>query len=228
VVATTVQTREIRMKQLMLLVEESQASKEAKAKGLEYMSFGRYGKGGKQTHTVKNGHLVPLTSGGKTASGKDVPPKGKDWSKYQQVTGEVPYHKRQGPPEYIGGGPKPLPRTYKGKNIAAADSAEYMTTGKIAPKQSLSPNKIMQADGEIWNKMKLRSGDALREDPKKWAEYKQLVAAKFKGHTPITQKTLDALENENHHSLIKALVQLDLVDKKSHFYKNPYLMGDEF
>ena len=128
------------MKQLMLLMEESQASKEAKAKGLEYMSFGRYGKGGKQTHTVKNGRLVPIASGGKTASGKDVPGKAMDWSKHQQVTGEVPYHKRQGPPEYIGGGPKPLPRTYKGKNIAAGDSAEYMTTGKI--KRGTDPNPM--------------------------------------------------------------------------------------
>ena len=61
------------MKQLMLLLEESQASKEAKAKGLEYLSFGRYGKSGKQTHAVENGRLVPITSGGKTASGKDTP-----------------------------------------------------------------------------------------------------------------------------------------------------------
>ena len=53
------------MKQLMLLLEESQASKEAKAKGLEYMSFGRYGKKGKVTHKVDKGKLVPISGGEK-------------------------------------------------------------------------------------------------------------------------------------------------------------------
>lgn len=48
------------MKQLMLLLEESQASKEAKAKGLEYLGYGRYGKKGKTTHTVEKGRLVPV------------------------------------------------------------------------------------------------------------------------------------------------------------------------
>lgn len=52
------------MKQLMLLLEESQASKEAKAKGLEYLGFGRYGKRKGETatvtHTVSKGKLVPV------------------------------------------------------------------------------------------------------------------------------------------------------------------------
>lgn len=48
------------MKQLMLLLEESQTSKEAKAKGLEYMEFGRWGKNGVVTHKSEKGKLVPL------------------------------------------------------------------------------------------------------------------------------------------------------------------------
>jgi hypothetical protein len=43
-------------------INESKASEEAKRKGLEYMGFGRYGKNGKQTHTVKNDKLMPIKS----------------------------------------------------------------------------------------------------------------------------------------------------------------------
>lgn len=39
--------------------EQSPAAKEAKAKGLISMGFGRYGKNGKVTHTVVNGKLTP-------------------------------------------------------------------------------------------------------------------------------------------------------------------------
>jgi len=53
-------------------LKESAASDEAKKKGLEYLSFGRYGKKGKQTHKVEKGKLVPITSGGKVDGGKDV------------------------------------------------------------------------------------------------------------------------------------------------------------
>ena len=41
---------------------ESQASDAAKAQGLEYMSFGRWGKDGKVTHTTQSGKLVPIKS----------------------------------------------------------------------------------------------------------------------------------------------------------------------
>ena len=39
---------------------ESQASDAAKSQGLEYMSFGRWGKNGKVTHTSQGGKLVPI------------------------------------------------------------------------------------------------------------------------------------------------------------------------
>ena len=54
------------MKQLVLLLEESQASAEAKRLGLDYLSFGRYGKNGKQTHAVIKGKLVPIAGKGHT------------------------------------------------------------------------------------------------------------------------------------------------------------------
>lgn len=44
-----------------IIDEESEAAKQAKAQGLEYLSFGRYGKDGKVTHTVQNGKLVPIS-----------------------------------------------------------------------------------------------------------------------------------------------------------------------
>lgn len=40
---------------------ESKASDDAKRQGLEYMSFGRWGKDGKITHTTQGGKLVPVT-----------------------------------------------------------------------------------------------------------------------------------------------------------------------
>lgn len=39
--------------------EESEASRKAKELGLDYMRFGRYGKGGEVTHVSQNGKLVP-------------------------------------------------------------------------------------------------------------------------------------------------------------------------
>ena len=39
--------------------EDSRAAAEAKAKGLDYMQFGRYGKNGKVTHLSRDGKLVP-------------------------------------------------------------------------------------------------------------------------------------------------------------------------
>ena len=102
------------MKQLILLLEESQVAKQAKAMGLDYLEFGRYGKNGKMTHKVVNGKLVPATSDEK--SGKPPLPKTK--------SGKLDPSSAS----------KPLPTKYKGKDIAAADSQEYMTTGKIAPK----------------------------------------------------------------------------------------------
>lgn len=41
-------------------LNESDASEEAKRKGLEYLSFGRYGKNGKVTHKVVNNKLEPV------------------------------------------------------------------------------------------------------------------------------------------------------------------------
>lgn len=43
-----------------LLIESSQAAQDAKAQGLTYMRFGRWGKDGKVTHTTNNGRLVPI------------------------------------------------------------------------------------------------------------------------------------------------------------------------
>ena len=63
------------------LGEDSDAAKQAKAQGLEYMSFGRYGKNGKVTHVSKGGKLQPIH----TPGGNEPPPlaKGKQ-GKFQQ------------------------------------------------------------------------------------------------------------------------------------------------
>jgi hypothetical protein len=49
---------------------ESQASDAAKQQGLEYMSFGRWGKNGKVTHTTQGGKLVPIKTMDPRAAGK--------------------------------------------------------------------------------------------------------------------------------------------------------------
>lgn len=59
--------------QMILLSElfaeaDSQASKDAKAKGLDYMSFGRWGKNGKMTHKSEKGKLVPISKAQATRS----------------------------------------------------------------------------------------------------------------------------------------------------------------
>jgi len=48
------------MIKLAELLDESDASEEAARLGLDFMSFGRYGKDGKVTHKSKNGRLVPV------------------------------------------------------------------------------------------------------------------------------------------------------------------------
>jgi len=44
--------------------EESKVAKQAKAQGLEYLGFGRWGKDGKMTHTTTNGKLIPYSKAG--------------------------------------------------------------------------------------------------------------------------------------------------------------------
>lgn len=49
---------------------ESKASDDAKRQGLEYMSFGRWGKDGEVTHTTQGDKLVPLASMSGSAKAK--------------------------------------------------------------------------------------------------------------------------------------------------------------
>lgn len=72
------------MRQLMLLLEDSATSKQAKRLGLDYLQFGRYGKGGKVTHVSKAGKLVKVKPHTPTKGGK-VKPKVK-----KPVTPQVP------------------------------------------------------------------------------------------------------------------------------------------
>lgn len=47
------------MIKLSEMIDESEASDEARRLGLDYLKFGRWGKDGKVTHVTKNGKLVP-------------------------------------------------------------------------------------------------------------------------------------------------------------------------
>lgn len=47
-----------------MIDEESKVAADAKAKGLTYMKFGRWGKDGKMTHTTVNGKLIPYSKAG--------------------------------------------------------------------------------------------------------------------------------------------------------------------
>jgi hypothetical protein len=51
-------------------LDESKAAEDAKRQGLEYMSFGRYGKDGKVTHKSQGGKLVPIKGSVAPAQGK--------------------------------------------------------------------------------------------------------------------------------------------------------------
>jgi len=53
---------------------ESQASDAAKKQGLEYMSFGRWGKDGKVTHKTVNGKLQPVKQDGGSAKAPAIGP----------------------------------------------------------------------------------------------------------------------------------------------------------
>lgn len=48
------------MIKLTELLNESNASDQAKKLGLDFMSFGRYGKNGEVTHVSRNGELIPI------------------------------------------------------------------------------------------------------------------------------------------------------------------------
>jgi hypothetical protein len=53
-------------------LEESKTGEEAKRLGLDYMSFGRYGKDGKVTHKSQGGKLVPVKGTGAATKGKST------------------------------------------------------------------------------------------------------------------------------------------------------------
>ena len=64
------------MIKLSYLLDESNASDQAARLGLTYMSFGRWGKDGKVTHTSKNGELIPINN--KPLASLDYKPSQKD------------------------------------------------------------------------------------------------------------------------------------------------------
>jgi hypothetical protein len=60
--------REIINEQIDAMDEDSEMANQAKAQGLDYMQFGRYGKDGKVTHKSEKGKLVPITKAQATKS----------------------------------------------------------------------------------------------------------------------------------------------------------------
>ena len=65
--------------------------------------------------------------------------------------------------------------------------------------------KLMRIDNKIWDKLGANSGDMIRN---KWNEYMSEVKKYIKHQIP--KEVIEDLENENHHTLIKALVELGL------------------
>jgi len=68
---------------------------------------------------------------------------------------------------------------------------------------------LMQLDNRIWDKLGAKDGGDL---PPKWKEYVQMVK-QLVGNKKVSMQVYKELENENHHSLLKALEELGLVEK---------------
>jgi hypothetical protein len=106
------------MIKLSQILNESDASEEAKKMGLDYLKFGRYGKDDKVTHvTDKNGKLVPIKP--QTGPGPKAPPTG--------VSGERPVHPAHEPKR-----PKEVPQK----------PAQQPGTVSGTPSSSRAPNNI--------------------------------------------------------------------------------------
>lgn len=98
----------------------------------------------------------------------------------------------------------------KAKLIKESNNFNERKNMKKNLKENKIADKLMGLDSVVWHKLKFKSGNDIRDN---WDSY---VNAIKKGVQNMNIKKLDNsvyrdLENDNHHSLNKALVQLGLL-----------------
>ena len=80
---------------------------------------------------------------------------------------------------------------------------------KILAETRYATELLIQLDNKIWDKF---GAQYVRDIQMRWHEYVQLVKQQM-GNKKINKQVYKELENENHHTLLKALEELGLVEK---------------
>jgi hypothetical protein len=136
------------------VMNESKASDQAKKLGLDYMSFGRYGKNGKTTHKSQGDKLVPIAKKGKTSKGtkvkKTTPPE--DSTYHQQGT-----HDQGNRNRHFAGAMAGDYDSYEGDDDTPNPPRKYdwmnPTMGKPETKEELAHFKLHQEYNKIESAM---------------------------------------------------------------------------
>jgi len=80
---------------------------------------------------------------------------------------------------------------------------------KLLAETRYATELLIQLDNKIWDKF---GAQYVRDIQMRWHEYVQLVKQQM-GNKKINKQVYKELENENHHTLLKALEELGLVEK---------------
>ena len=80
---------------------------------------------------------------------------------------------------------------------------------KILAETRYATELLIQLDNKIWDKF---GAQYVRDIQIRWKEYVQMVK-QLMGNKKINMQVYKELENENHHTLLKALEELGLVEK---------------
>jgi hypothetical protein len=88
------------------------------------------------------------------------------------------------------------------------DAHTKNTTNKSFENPTAEGERLMIIDNEIWDKFGFRSGSDV---DKNWNKYKQAVNEKV--HGKVSKETWEDLEDNNYHSMIKALNELGKLEK---------------
>jgi len=88
--------------------------------------------------------------------------------------------------------------------------------------KELDIEQLTDLNNRAWDALHAHSGNDIRAN---WDKYKQIIDRLTKNIVPVSAKIVRQLENDNYHSLIKVLVQLNRVSRHARgWYKNPELM----
>lgn len=118
---------------------------------------------------------------------------------------------------------KELAAKSESKNVAEKEVAKMAKAelekrnSESKPSANIKVSTLMDIDNKLWDKHGIQSGDEWRDNPDKFEDYKKTVKAELekKGVTKLSRDMYKKLENENYHTLNRALEELGMYSKDS-------------